>query len=344
MLDFEGRLNQNPRYDPSVREVYTDFTRWYLRAVNRCDCARFMALSLASVKFRYADLPSWVVDLTIFEDVSYLHTAITTFAQILWLMNKSESHACSAELESGPEVENNHLILRGRFLDYVSIVGEANFDTASDIRGDAGDRAFGALNAWRETVLARHSPQDPYMLPRGYNAIAETWEVAWLRMLCMGFRLSGNNDYIELTQEDIAAILSTAPMDRSTFMVLGFTPTFHGRWSGDETLQAYTQMATTGRVNLYAQVLHVITTVMYRSRMFMTRSDYLGFGNVDIKEGDRIFLSAQCGRPTILRPVEGSLARLGRTTYRIVSHCYLEGFMEGPDKDAQFACEDVWIE
>ena len=90
MIDFDGRLDQSPPYDLSVRDVYTDFTRWYLQAQNNCECAVFIALTLASVKSRYADLPSWVVDLTIFEEASNLHVAFTTSAQILWVMKNSE--------------------------------------------------------------------------------------------------------------------------------------------------------------------------------------------------------------------------------------------------------------
>ena len=234
--------------------------------------------------------------------------------------------------------------MRGRFLDSVSIVSEANLDAASNVYGEAGDRAFGALHKWRETVLARHPPQEPYILPCGYTTTSETWEVAWLRMLCMDFRLSGNDDFVQLTEDEITAVLLTAPMDPSTSLVLGHTPTSRGQWSGDDTNQVYTQMATTGRFDLYTQVLACATTVLHRRRMFLTQPEYLGFGNNDIKHGDKIFLSARCGRPTILRPVDGSLARVGGTTYRIVSDCYLEGFMEGPDKGAQFVFEDVCIE
>lgn len=78
--------------------------------------------------------------------------------------------------------------------------------------------------------------------------------------------------------------------------------------------------------------------------MFLSQSDYLRLGNIDIQCGDKIFLSARCGGPVILRPAEGSLEKWGRTTYTIVSTCYLVGFMDGPDKGVEFPSEEIWVE
>lgn len=100
-------------------------------------------------------------------------------------------------------------------------------------------------------------------------------------MLCMSHRLTDSLDgNIGLLEEEISTLLSDAQSDPSTSFVLGFNPTFHGMWTTDMIKRTYGAMAKPG---LYQNMVPAALRVLYRSRMFLTQSDYLGFGNIDIE-------------------------------------------------------------
>lgn len=335
LIDSESSALVIPAYDRSVEEVYTEFSRGYFQSSKSNDYQLFAAFAFASAKSRYPNLPSWVIDHTTFEDSS--QSSLATFY--------AAYSAFSLPLPSDLETRHNrtfsvdHLILHGHFVDSLDIVGQANMDAPDPLSHD--DNRYGVLNEWRTAVLARHLPNDPYLLPHGYNSVGDNWATAWLKLLCMSHRLRSDEGVSRLTDEETATVLADAPSDPSTYFVLDQTPIFRGQLNDSDVASVLEHME---RPDLIIQIWSLVIMVTYRSRMFLTESGYLGFGNINIKRGDRIFLSSPGGQPVILQSVESSMQKLGRTTYRVVSSCYLHGFMDGPDEGAEFSCEEVWIE
>lgn len=330
MLQLDNQIV--PRYDRPVEEAYINFSRQMLQIPTSCDCTAFASFAFTSVRARYSDLPSWVIDHTIFEDERILST--TTYAKILAGYDHPQLQMSGKMY--GLRFGEDQLILCGRFIDSISDVGQANLCQSSQ-----DDRDFLAMHTWRDLVLKRKSPNDPYSLPKDYARAVYNWATAWLRTMTANRRLSGDERYfVKFTDEDIAILLSDASLDPSNLLLLQHTPTFYGINPSLEA-QFFAQMV---RPDLQRQANAILFDTCYRSRMFLTQGDYLGLANIDIQCGDRIFLSARCGRPVVLRPVENSVSKWGRTTYRIVSSCYLDGFMDGPDEGVEFPCEEVWIE
>ncbi|KAH6619018.1 heterokaryon incompatibility protein-domain-containing protein [Boeremia exigua] len=327
-----------PDYDRPVTETYIEFSSKYVSSRSGCDFNKFAAFTHAPLKSRYPDLPSWVIDHTLYEDdnlFEFLPEATGLMASF------ARSHATKHGASHSLKIRGHHLILHGHFIDSIDIIGQVNLDRRFAYKSLHDDRRYRVLDDWRETVSARHASDEPYVLPDEYASLTDTWQIAWLKTMSWAHRTGVEGGPIRLTDEEVASLMKDATLDPSSPCNLDSTPSFCGRWSDEYTAETYGQM---DRVDLYIQYVSMLVRALYRTRMFLTHSHFLGIGNPNIQPGDRVFLSAGCGRPLILRPVETNLQRNGQITYKIVSSCYLHGFMDGPDQGTEFPCKEVWIE
>lgn len=331
-----------PRYDRSVEDVYTDMSKSFLQVASSCDCYAFSMFVYAAIKSRYSHLPSWVMDWT------SLEVGSPCDSRDHWYKIQSDpDHTASMTGSHQVRLKFNGetLVLRGFILDKIigigdecSCLGEGTYRYT--------DRYMASAHEWRKLVLMRHEPDGLYKLPSGYSRACQNWATVWFKTLCQNRRLCRatpelNSGLSILTSEEIETVLADSRFDPSNIFILRWEPQYLNH---PNTRQASQLLARMANPDLYIQALYAAYVTLHEQRMFLTQQGYVGIGNRNIAPNDLIFLSETCGRPLILRPNGNSVSRSGRQTYKIVSACYLEGFMEGPDEPTSIACEEFWIE
>ena len=231
------------------------------------------------------------------------------------------------------------MVMSAQYLDSIAVVGEAVDHTNS-----AGwhNRFRTVIESWREAILARYTPASIYQTPaefRGAQTFGppyeDTWSTAWLKMLCAGHIPDLDRKFLRLSGADISMVAQKAASDSTCFFYFGHFDHHHF-----EPFNRHP--ADRGSSQLYQQFINFMPQVLEGKRMFITRTGYLGFGNMKTRMGDKLYLPTTCNAPLILRMAHAT-ASTDRQTHIIVGACYMQGFMDGTYQDLRIPEEELYV-
>ncbi|CAO2648886.1 Nn.00g098350.m01.CDS01 [Neocucurbitaria sp. VM-36] len=321
-----------PDYNRSVEDVYIDLSQKFLED----DQVRktFWIFVYAPLKHRYPNLPSWVVDWTSLESADFTNGRQSWAGFHTKFEDPKYGHF--DQPNQLPRFKDKTMVIRGRAIDFVSTVGSV-VDHMTD-RDTWLPRFIDTVLEWRILVRDCHKPEDPYTLPSEYKPSNHDWATAWLRTLCWGHRAHPRS-VKEISAEEIRIILLDARHDPVNLLLLDQEDL--GDLSDYDSIEAVA--AKQENPIVYQQVLTLFAATLEGKRLVLTQNDHIGLGNIKVQVGDQIWIPTGCHTPLILRPVETASREMGHQTFELISPCYVEGFMYGPERNFEEPDQEIWI-
>ncbi|KAF6825064.1 hypothetical protein CPLU01_10517 [Colletotrichum plurivorum] len=269
---------------------------------------RLMILSYAGTKAQYADLPSWVIDWSIFKCCARRKAWYE-----MWSVY-STSSICNdfpeeAACQVNPVVDGRRLLVDGAEMDQVKEL-LPDLSSGSENRTGFGEwlRMESVYRESEEVLSCPGCPTDSY--PGGW-----LWGEVWLRTLCLdtwwGRKAKGKVDG-PLRVEGFAELLAF-----SGFEGLDMDPETFERRPEDRKIvcckegpavrreEQPTGDGPSAKRSRWTTLREVIDARMFERRLFVTEKGLLGSTNKSVTVGDRVFLLPGVAVPIILRPVHG---------------------------------------
>lgn len=283
-----------PDYNLDVAQVYTQVAMSYIQTTRD-----LWPLLYANEKHRHRNTPSWVMDWTASEAYSQ--------AQFhLWI--RADKRFRAAGFFSQRHIRSSRggkaIVVEGLEIDTIAHLGDL-------LEGDFWSSDFSSeektFRNWRDLVaLARASNPE-------YPSIKETWNTAWLRLLCVECVWSPvTRDYKPLGPEE-EALYAAVLEAKFPFTVL--EPT------GSET------SLHSGRRDSAVHDIHTnLSLVLHRRKLLITQKGYMGLVRAGSAVGDKVFVLPGCKMPVLLRP-EAMEPTDQEPVYSVNSDCYLQGIM-----------------
>lgn len=314
-----------PDYTQSTEAVYIFASQKFLQSAAPHDT--FWIFIYTNAKNRYPTLPSWVIDWTCFE----LDDAKNSRQNWAGMIAKFEHSRARSNVSPPPTFSGTTMYIRGSRIDTISSVGAAMSVPASLENIDAVMFMLEVLDSWRAIILSADQADSAYTVPSFYPAVTYDWATAWVRLLSWGHSIQPGRGTNLLTDEEIETVRQDARRDPLGWLLLD-----HGELDAEEEGDGMENQ------QLYSQVK--LTTILNISekKFVLTGEGYAGFANMDVKEGDEVWRVEGCNSPLVLRPDDFGDEE-GSQGYRIVSPCYMEGFMSGPVEDAGKADQLIGI-
>lgn len=322
-----------PNYRLSVKEVYEEFTREYIKATGS-----LLPLIFAGMKGSYHELPSWSIDWTIFGGKYGSRFAHMTNAWYHLMPNYNLIGACG-KLTQNIAFRGSELCVHGIEIDTISSVTEHALQPQT-----AESFSVSVAANWLMLVAEQHSPGNFYK-----HADNCTWNEAWLRTLCADI-CEDLHGYRRMTEHDVQLFIAHL-LEDGPEMLWTIPDTFPDYDVDYVTLHDGQQIP---KENHRQSAMGVSRIISYGRRLFLTESGYIGIGNVGTKPGDKLFVLPGAPTPLILREDPFSLGRMYNilsssedftvyvkkedsqeveserdTQYSVVSDCYVHGLMDG---------------
>ncbi|KAF2095818.1 HET-domain-containing protein [Rhizodiscina lignyota] len=322
-------LHLAPNYRTPTESLYIDLAKAILRT---CDTLDILSVPCSSTKLSYS-LPSWVPDWT---ETSTLEDSLFDDRED----NGNDEFPTKPFNASGystvpvPIFEpKNRLVLRGYFLDRVTIFGESLPEAALEVDvfqektdnflitgrgfrelykyaygwlGDVSNQ-LDTLVTWDNLVFG----SDDCDLQTSYSLTHETREVAYMRTVCIDFMPAGQEFALEAfrawrKERWAQRLLRKAKIDKA--------PAAHQFISSMSTMIPNKQQNQA--------FLGVLQETKLR-RLFWTEKGYLGLGPKKLERDDQVWLIQGCRVPLVLRKT------VRANEFELVGDCYIHGAMYG---------------
>jgi hypothetical protein len=320
----KSAYNIIPDYSRSVKDVYTDASKRFLQAY--APSQTFWIFIYSAIKNRYPELPSWAVDWTILES-SVQRDARHVWARMQRLFESRSPDRRSPELDTSVKFRCGAMMLYAQHLDTIAEIGGVlNLSNTKRRR----KRYFKVLASWRDMILAYRAPTDIYEVLAAFehrDSRQYTWDIAWLTLLCAGHVALTGDQLHRLSTSELQTLWCDAAHHSKTPFFL------------EATSRGPKHAGKMQLPKLYGQALLFVGQVLEGKRIFITTQGYLGLGNGNVQQDDKIYLPMACNTLLVLR----SSKNLDQKNCSIVSTCYLQGFMDGPQEDLNVPVEDLQI-
>lgn len=318
----EDRVRE-PNYNHPPTELYKVISQQHIH-----EKSNLLPLSISSHKESHPETPSWVVDWTILQGASL------SFDQLLWtrgyiLFHADRGMTAAPRTVRWPDDRNIYeLQLEGRAIDRIAI----STPFAS---------LFDDENVFLQAIR-KHDPTLPYP-----GAEGTTWSDAWFRCLTAD-SVTTNDSYYEGRNMSQPHRLHEDPDEEGFKMRGSYLLATHDPWirnaserncdKWDETRSIWGKYRWHGNVPPHSpevnrlrelrEALNAQVAGVTKGRMiFLTEQGYLGVTN-KCEVGDEIYVAGGGNMPILLRRYAEVPEKM-RGYYRVISDCYLHGFMDG---------------
>jgi hypothetical protein len=337
-------LGITPDYNLPADVIFTNLSKTYIQSLSLR--SSFWIFAFAPLRNRYPNLPSWVIDWTIFDNMSEREALYMRYTvQILnnRFLGSRDEHYPRTLPKSEPVVfDEGQMLSRASYIDSIA-------DT-SDVAVEEPSPHARVVRDWRSLIVSRHAPGDWYHVPEIFNndPVIE-WALAWMRMLCGGVISRPVVGVGLMTTEDEERVLTDALLDRHNLCLLRRSALHDGpEEHGVPTFHPAMQHPV-----VYSSFCKMSRSLLHDKRLFLTNGSLIGFANYMIELGDEIWLADGLAVLLLLQPVKqpqeaskvssSQDASDARKKYRVISTCYLEGCMSGRREGATVPVEELWI-
>ncbi|KKY15905.1 putative heterokaryon incompatibility protein [Phaeomoniella chlamydospora] len=352
LTDHEHIINFPPRYDISIPEAYSLFTKYVVRTFHNLDILSFVD----KLPNQSTDLPSWALDLRQPRN----GTRLTEYGKNNGF-NANGNLPISHDI-SPPQIPQNHLLLRGRTIatiahTSVSLLASPHGDWKRPSRPRVDPyiqtrryhRAMLVFRAWMS--FAKQFLPDPYE-PTNEEPITVFWRTLVSNMLVSGKPLTPNHAYD--AERQILTEKSTFPCSSSrksetpfypqTFFpsaqkilwdMIGGAPTRQVNWDSEPSFWMYAMQICLGKRIFVTSILpspsQPCSNDTYNNDENTDPQRLFGLGPAALKSGDIVVVFTGGCTPFILRKAIDSHDNENKqgNKYILIGPAYIRGLMNG---------------